>query len=147
MNQTWLPTPQTLIEVDDPLNWRLFNLVLWIINRNSYAGKDGFVKLSDRKEICQNIQSLIPSVKPSWLQIFLSMTMCKKTGLKNIINDLHHLGLVEFLPFCLRLNRHKYAENLSYYYAQMIVLPFTNAQAHEYLKNGGFLATKSLRQQ
>ena len=43
-----------------------------------------------------------------------------------------------FLPFCFRLNRRTYARNLSYYYAQMITLPFANAQAHEYLKNGGF---------
>ena len=46
--------------------------------------------------------------------------------------------MFEFLPFCFWLNRHNYARNLSFYYAQMIALPFTNAQAHEYLKNGGF---------
>ena len=46
--------------------------------------------------------------------------------------------MFEFLPFCFWLNRHNYARNLSFYYARMIVLPFTNAQAHEYLKNGGF---------
>ena len=44
--------------------------------------------------------------------------------------------IFEFLPFCFRLNRHNYARNLRYYYAQMIALPFTNAQAHDYLKNG-----------
>ena len=46
--------------------------------------------------------------------------------------------IFEFLPFCFRLNRHIYTRNLSYYYAQMTALPFTNAQAHEYLKYGGF---------
>ena len=97
-NEPWPPTPQNLIEVDDPLNRRLFNLVSWIVSPNSYAGKNGFVKLSDRKavkvkEICQNIQSLVPSVKSSQSQILLSMTMCGKTGSKNVINDLHHLGL------------------------------------------------------
>ena len=45
--------------------------------------------------------------------------------------------IFEFLPFCFRLNRHNYARNPSYYYAQIIALPFTNAQAHEYLTNGG----------
>ena len=59
----------------DLLNWRLFDLVLWIVSPNSYAGKDGFVKLSDRKAVkvkkiyiiqyIQNIQSLVPSVQPS----------------------------------------------------------------------------------
>ena len=44
----------------------------------------------------------------------------------------------EFLPFCFWLNKHNCARNLSYYYARMIVLSFTNAQAHEYLKNGNF---------
>ena len=97
-NQPWPPTPQNLIELDDPLNRRLFNLVSWIISPNSYAGKDGFVKFSDRKaikvkEICQNIQSLVPSIQPSRSQVLLSMTTYGKTGSKNIINDLHHLGL------------------------------------------------------
>ena len=51
LSQPWLPTPQNLIEVDDPLNRRLFNLVSWIVSPNSYARKDGFVKLSDRKAV------------------------------------------------------------------------------------------------
>ena len=46
--------------------------------------------------------------------------------------------LFEVLPFCFQLNRHNFTGNLSYYYAQMIALLFTTAQAHEYLKNGGF---------
>ena len=46
--------------------------------------------------------------------------------------------IFEFLPFCFGLSRQNYARNLSYYYAQMIALSFTNAQAHECLKNGGF---------
>ena len=97
-NQPWPPKPQNLIEVDDPLNRRLFNLVSWKVSPNSYAGKDGFIKLSDGKavkvkEVCQNIQSLIPSAQPSRSQVLLSMTMYGKTGSKNIFNDLHHLGL------------------------------------------------------
>ena len=46
--------------------------------------------------------------------------------------------MFEVLPFCFPLNRHNFTGNLSYYYAQMIALLFTTAQAHEYLKNGGF---------
>ena len=46
--------------------------------------------------------------------------------------------IFEFLSFCFRLNRHNSARNLGYYYAQMIALPFTNAQAHKYLRKGGF---------
>ena len=51
LSQPWLPTPQNLIEAADPLNRRLFNLVSWIVSPNSYASKDGFVKLSDRKAV------------------------------------------------------------------------------------------------
>ena len=50
----------------------------------------------------------------------------------------------EFLPFCFRLNRHNYARNLSYYYAQMIALPFTNAQAHENLKHNLYVQRENL---
>ena len=91
--------PQNLIEVDEPLNRRLFNLVLSIVSPNSYGKKDGFVTpSSDRKvvkvkKICQNIQPQVPSVQPSRSQVLLSMTMYRKTKLKNVINDLHHLGL------------------------------------------------------
>ena len=46
--------------------------------------------------------------------------------------------IFKFISFCFQLNRHNFAGNLSYYYAQMIALPFTTAQVHEYLKNGGF---------
>ena len=38
-NQHWPPAPQNLIEVDDPLNRRLFNLFLWILSPNSMLGK------------------------------------------------------------------------------------------------------------
>ena len=96
-NQPWPPTSQNLIEVDDLLNQRLFNLVSWIVSPNLFPGEDGFVKLSHRravkvKEICQNIQSLAPSVQPSRSQVSLSMTIYGKTGSKNVINDLHSLG-------------------------------------------------------
>ena len=75
----------------------MFNLVSWIVSPNLFPGEDGFVKLSDRravkvKEICQNIQSLAPSVQPSRSQVSLSMTIYGKTGSKNVINDLHSLG-------------------------------------------------------
>ena len=43
-NQPCPPTLQNLIEVDDSLNWRLFNLTSWIVSPNLYAEKDGFVK-------------------------------------------------------------------------------------------------------
>ena len=91
--------PQNLIEVDEPLNRRLFNLVLSIVSPNSYGKKDGFVTpSSDRKvvkvkKICQNIQSQVPSFRPSRSQVLLSMKMYRKTRSKNVINDLHHLGL------------------------------------------------------
>ena len=87
----------------DLLNCRLFDLVLWIVSPNSYAGNDGFVKLSDRKAVkvkeiyiiqyIQNIQSLVPSVQPSRSQVLLSVTVYGKTGSKNVTNDLHNQGL------------------------------------------------------
>ena len=60
-------------------------------------GRGGYVNLSTRKstkvnEICQTIQSLVPGGNHSLSQILLSLSMYGKTGSKNIVNDLRHLG-------------------------------------------------------
>ena len=93
----WPPTPQEIIDRDDLLDKRLYNLIAWVVSPNSYMGRDGYVNLSTRKsvkvsEICQNIQSLVPGGQASLSQILLSLTMYGKTGSKNVVNDLRHLG-------------------------------------------------------
>ena len=60
-------------------------------------GRDGCMNLSTRKstkvnEICKTIQSLVPGGNHSLSQILLSLSMYGKTGSKNIVNDLRHLG-------------------------------------------------------
>ena len=62
-----------------------------------YMGGGGYVNLSTRMstnvyEICQNIQLLVPGGNHSLNQIPLSLSLNRKTGSKNIFNDLHDLG-------------------------------------------------------
>ena len=47
-------------------------------------------------------------------------------------------AIYEFLPYCFRLNRHRYARDLPFYYIHMCSLRTENLEAYEYLKNGGF---------
>ena len=93
----WPPTPQVIIESEDVLDNRLYNMIAWIVSPSSTMGKDGVVELSHGKatkvcEIVQNIQSLVPGAQPSINQVLLSLNMYAKTGSKMIINDLKHLG-------------------------------------------------------
>ena len=44
----------------------------------------------------------------------------------------------EFLPYCFRLNRNKYAKDLSFYYVHMCALKTDNPEAYKYLEEGGF---------
>ena len=99
---------------------------------------------STRTIISQEILPKIPAAKGD-MGWFINLYI----ELVNMLLNFIHFGrtgnwegylevIFAFLPFCFRLNRRNYARNLSYYYAQMIALPFANTQAHEYLKNGGF---------
>ena len=54
-------------------------------------GKDGFVNLSTNKaikvrQICENIQLLVPFAQPSLGQVLLT-NMYSKTGSKHIVDD------------------------------------------------------------
>ena len=76
-----------------------------------------------------------------WLDSFLSMVDL----LMNLIyfqragNWEGYLETIyEFLPWCFALNRHNYARDLSYYYADMIDLKGRLPQAYKYLAGGGF---------
>ena len=60
-------------------------------------GKDGFVNLSTNKaikvrQICENIQSLVPFAQPTLGQVLLSLNMYSQTGSKHIVDDLHRLS-------------------------------------------------------
>ena len=43
-------------------------------------------------QICQNIEFLIPKTKPSLHQVFLSLTMHRKTSSSEVIQAFHKLG-------------------------------------------------------
>ena len=95
----WPPTPQDVIDSqkDLDLNRKLFNLIAWVVSPNAAMDKNGFVKLSSRKEIkvneiVQNIQALVPGSKPGLNQILLSLNTLSKTGSSMIVNDLKQLG-------------------------------------------------------
>ena len=47
-------------------------------------------------------------------------------------------AIFEFLPYCFRLNRNKYARDLSFYYNHMCSLKTENPAAYAYLNDGGF---------
>ena len=47
-------------------------------------------------------------------------------------------AIFEFLAYVFRLNRNKYAKDLSFHYVHMRCLSNDNIQAYEYLKDGGF---------
>ena len=83
------PPPQELIECKEKVNERLYNNIAWIASPNSNVGKDGFVKLPLNKaikvrQICENIQSLVPKAQPTLGQILLSLNMYSKTGSKRV---------------------------------------------------------------
>ena len=80
-----------------------------------------------------------------------SMGWCMDTYIEMVdmlLNYLHFLRtgnwngylevIFEFLPYCFRFNRHKYARNLNFYYVHMLTLKDDNPAAFDYLKNGGF---------
>ena len=74
-----------------------FHLIAWIVSPNAAMGKDGAVGLSCSKstkisDIVQNIQLLVPSAKPGFNQILLSVTMLAKTGSLLVENNLKQLG-------------------------------------------------------
>ena len=75
----------------------MFNLSSWIIYPCGQLDDTGLLKLPKSKaekvlQVCQNIESLLPNIKPSLDQALLSLTMHRKTGSRDVIYTLHKLG-------------------------------------------------------
>ena len=95
----WPPTPQDILEEKNinTSNNTLLNLIVSIVSPNSTLDENGTVKLSKVKatkvsKICDDIETLIPNVKPSFSQLLLSLTIYRKTGSSEVITDLHRIG-------------------------------------------------------
>ena len=93
----WPPTPQQIIDSEDNVSIKLYNLLALIVSPNSSIDHTGTVRLSEVKatkvdNICQDIETLFPSIKPSLPQLFLTLNMYRKTGSSFVINDPHQLG-------------------------------------------------------
>ena len=75
----------------------MFNLIASIGSPNSTLDENGTVRLSKVKatkvsKICDDIETLIPNVKPSLPQVLLSLNIYRKAGSSEVITDLHRIG-------------------------------------------------------
>ena len=92
----WSLTPQGILEEKNinTSNNTSFKLTASIVSPNSTLDENGTVKLSKIKttrvsKICDDIETLIPNVKPSLSQVLLSLNIYRKTGSSEVITDLH----------------------------------------------------------
>ena len=97
VKKPWPPTPQDILNDTSMENANLYNLIGWIIDPNARFSNDGFVKLSKNKsikvmKICDDIMTLIPTLKPALGQVLLSLNTYHKTNTSTIADDLHKLG-------------------------------------------------------
>ena len=93
----WPPTPHQIIDSEDDVNVDLYNLLALIVNPKSCIDNTGIVRLSESKaikvnNICQDIESLVPSTKPSLSQVMFSLNLYRKTGSSTVVNDAHDHG-------------------------------------------------------
>ena len=85
----WPPTPNQIIESKDEINLDLYNFLAILVSSKSSFDKGVAVKIV---KICEDIESLIPSRKPSLSQVLLSLTLHRATGSSNVVKDIHHYG-------------------------------------------------------
>ena len=76
----WPPTPNQIIESKDEIH---LDLAILVSSKPSFA--KGVARLPPSKavkivKICQDIESLIPSRKPSMSQVLLSLTLHRENG-------------------------------------------------------------------
>ena len=95
----WPPTPQDILQDSNPFHATTFNLIAWIIEPRAFVGDDGLVKLTSErkkkkiKQICRNIESLLPEAQSSVDQIvLLALILHRKTGSREVLDILHRLG-------------------------------------------------------
>ena len=75
--------------------WTCNFLVILVNSKPSFD--KGITRLSPSKavktvKICENIESWIPSRKPSLSQVLLSLTLHRATGSSNVVKDILHYG-------------------------------------------------------
>ena len=105
----WPPTPQDIFSDNSMKNTNLNNLLRWIIDHNGSFMNNGFVKLSKAelikvKKTCDDIMTLISTLRPALGQVLLSHKTYHKTGSNNILDDLHKLGhWISYTETCYNL--------------------------------------------
>ena len=96
-NIAWPPTPQEIIESKDDVNMDLYNFLALLVSPDSSFDNTGTVRISESKttkiiKICEDIESLVPTRKPSLSQVLLSLTMHRKTASSNVVDTIHDSG-------------------------------------------------------
>ena len=92
----WPPTPNQIIESIDEIDLDLCNFLVILISSKPSFDK-GVARLTRSKavkivKISEDIESMIPSRKPSLSQVLMSLTLHLVTGLSNVVKDIHHYG-------------------------------------------------------
>ena len=92
----WPPTPNQIIKSKDEIDLDLYNFLAILVSSKPSFDK-GVTRLSPSKavktvKICENIESWIPSRKPSLSQVLLSLTLHRATGSSNVVKDILHYG-------------------------------------------------------
>ena len=93
----WPPTPQQIIESNDDVNMDLYNFLALLVSPGSSIDNTGTVRLSESKtkkvvKLCEDIESLVPTRKPSLSQVLLSLTMHRKTASSDVVDTIHDHG-------------------------------------------------------
>ena len=90
----WPPTPDQMIESKAEIDLDLYNFLAILVSSKPSFDK-GVARLPPSKavkivKICEDIEPLIPSRKPSLSQVLLSLTLHRATGWSNVVKDIHH---------------------------------------------------------
>ena len=104
----WPPTPNQIIESKDEIDLDLYNFLAILVSSKPSFEK-GVARLPPSKavkkvKIWEDIESLIPSRKPSLSQVLLSLIVHRATGWSNVVKDIHHYchGISYYETVCIR---------------------------------------------
>ena len=92
----WPPTPNQIIESKDEIELDFYNFLAILLSSKLSFDK-GVARLPSSKavklvKICEDIESLIPSRKPSLSPVLLSLTLHRATVSSNVVKDIYHYG-------------------------------------------------------
>ena len=96
----WPPTPNQIIKSKDDIDLDLYNFLVILVSSKPSFDK-GVTRLSPSKavktvKICENIESRIPSRKPSLSQVLLSLTLHRATGSSNVVKKISTIMAMEY---------------------------------------------------